>query len=168
MGTPGTWQQLGNQAVGQWGQLLNAQFQNQRDAAESNRADSSGWGQVAGTLLSLVPGFQEGGAIPDDGMPVPMEASPSGGAIEDDVPAEIDGGQPAKLNAGEFVMPEDVVRWLGEKGMQQIIVKARKDMGNPEQAPAQPEVSAGINGPPGAPPVPPRGVGAIPELEGVA
>ena len=112
-----------------------------------------------------MPGFQEGGAIPDDemdGQYLPEEMSPSGGAIEDDIDAEIaDSGRPAKLNAGEFVVPKDVVSWLGEKGLQNIIMKARKEMGDPDQAPAQPEMGP----PPGQPPIPPRGVGAIPEME---
>src|SRR4029077_15969618 len=84
-------------------------------------------------------GFAEGGAIPESeiitpdgrrlryqegGAAIPPEASPSNGAIPDDVPAQIDGQTPARLNAGEFVIPEDVVKWMGEKGMQQMILKA--------------------------------------------
>jgi len=161
MGTPGTWQQIGNQALGQWGQVLNAGFQNAMDQYNANQQSSSGFGSVVGTLLNFIPGFQEGGAIPDDGTAIPPEMSPSGGAIEDDIPAEMEGGSPARLNAGEFIVPKDVVSWVGEKGMQQFILKARKEMGDPSKAPAQPETSAGTNGPP----TPPRGVGAIPEME---
>lgn len=102
---------------------------------------------------------EQGGVIPephqlfqDGGTAIPVEASPSGGAIPDDVPAEIDGQAPAQLNAGEFIVPQDVVKWLGEKGMQQVILKARKEMqgGNGER-PAQPEM--------GPPPIPPEGAG---------
>jgi hypothetical protein len=174
MGTPGSWQTAGNQAIGQWGQILNAGFQNRLAQHQADQASSSGWGSAMGTALSLIPMMaQEGGAIPDPsdmgGGPVPIEASPSGGAIPDDIPAEIEGGQPARLNAGEFVMPKRTVAWLGEKGMQAIIAKADKEMGIPPQPPAEPEMG-GPGGPPpgGPPPIPPRGVGAIPELEGVA
>ena len=182
MGTGYQWQGMGNQGLGQWGQMLNAGFQNKLAAHEAKQSESSGWGgligTVAGTFLGGPAGgmaggafgsmFQEGGVIPDgeeEGMYLPEEMSPSGGAIEDDIDAEIaDSGQPAKLNAGEFIVPKDVVGWLGEKGLQQIIMKARKEMGDPDQAPAQPEMGP----PPGqAPPTPPRGIGAIPELEGM-
>lgn len=171
MGTGYQWQGMGNQGLGMWGQMLNAGFQNKLASWQANQESSSGWGDILGIGASFagkamgVPGFDEGGAIPEEeGMYLPPELSPSGGAIEDDIPAEIEGGRPAKLNAGEFVMPKDVVSWMGEKGMQQFILKARKEMGDPNQAPAQPEMGP----PPGqAPSVPPRGVGAIPEMEGV-
>ena len=159
MGTGYQWQGMGNQGVGMWGQILNAGYQNQLQQWQADQSASSGWGQALGLAASFIPGFAEGGAIPEpDGAMIPPEASPSGGAIPDDVDAQIEGGPQAKLNAGEFIVPKDVVQWLGEKGMQQIILKARKEMGNEEQRPAQPEP-----GPPEA--IPPRGVGAIPELE---
>jgi len=44
--------------------------------------------------------------------------SPSSGQEVDDVPA--------KLNAGEFVMPDDVVRWKGEEFFQGLIAKSRQ------------------------------------------
>jgi hypothetical protein len=171
MGTGYQWQGMGNQGLGMWGQMLNAGFQNKLASWQADQEASSGWGDILGVAASFggkamgIPGFQEGGAIPEDeGMYLPEEMSPSGGAIEDDIDAEIEGGRPAKLNAGEFVMPKDVVSWMGEKGMQQFILKARKEMGDPNQAPAQPETGP----PPGqVPSVPPRGVGAIPEMEGM-
>jgi hypothetical protein len=155
MGTGMGWTGMGNQAVQGWGNLLNAGFANEMDRFNANQSQSSGWGQAAGIAGNLLSSYlQEGGAIPDPGQAIPVEASPSGGAIPDDIPAEIDGEMPAQLNAGEFVMPQDVVKWMGEKGMQQVILKARKEMGDPTQAPAQPEI--------GPPPTPPEGVGAIP------
>ena len=173
MGTPYQWSGLGLQGYGQQGQIMNAGFQNELDAARLKNESSSGWGAVLGTVASFIPGFAEGGVIPDDEMAegemVPQEASPSNGAIPDDIDAEISpSGRPAKINAGEFIVPKDVVSWLGEKGMQQFILKARKEMGNPDMAPAQPET-----GPPPdqgqPPPIPGRGVGAIPEpMEGMA
>jgi hypothetical protein len=168
MGTGTQWQGLGNQSLGTAGQIASARFQNDLAKQAAQQSSSSGFGSLLGTAASFLPmfGFDEGGAIPDDptqGRSIPVEASPSQGAIPDDIPAEMDSGRPAKLNAGEFVVPQDVVKWLGEKGMQQFILKARKEMGDPNQAPAQPQQGGP---PPGAPPIPPRGVGAIPEMEG--
>jgi len=160
MGTGMGWQGQGNSAIGGWADILNKGFSNQMDSYKANQESSSGWGSalgLVGGIASKFMPFAEGGVIPDpDGMQIPEEASPSGGAIPDDIPAEIEGGMPARLNAGEFVVPQDVVKWLGEKGMQQVILKARKEMtgGNGER-PAQPEVTGG-------PPIPPESVGAIP------
>jgi hypothetical protein len=173
MGTGYQWQGMGNQAIGQWGQILNAGFQNQLDAWKAKQEAGSGWGSALGMAASFIPMMiQEGGVIPeegggDQGQYLPEEMSPSGGAIPDDIDAEIGPeGRPAKLNAGEFVVPKDVVGWLGEKGLQQIILKARKEMGNPEQAPAQPEMGPPEGEQQQQPMIPPRGIGAIPELEG--
>jgi hypothetical protein len=93
--------------------------------------------------------------------------SPSGGAIEDDIPAELPDGGPARLNAGEFVMPKRTVAWYGEKGMQAFIDKADKEMGLPKQPKAEPEVAQGPP-PDQQAPIPPNSVGAIPELAEVA
>jgi hypothetical protein len=76
-----------------------------------------------------------GGAIPEDattGGFVSHHLSPSGGAKTDDIPA--------RLNADEFVMPKDVAHWYGKKTFQDMIIKARKAMGDPGQAPAQPQM----------------------------
>ena len=156
MGTGMGWQGLGNNAIAGWGNILNAGYQNQMAQYNADQQSSSGFGGLLGSVVgSFLPGFAEGGAIPEEeGTYLPEEMSPSGGAIPDDIPAEIEGGGPAQLNAGEFIVPKDVVKWLGEKGMQNFILKARKEMGDPSKAPAQPEM-----GPPGAPPVPPEGAG---------
>jgi hypothetical protein len=147
MGTGQGWQGLGNQAISGWGNILNAGFNNQLDAFNAEQQASSGWGDILGTGLGFATKFlpfQEGGVVPepDEGMLLPEEASPSGGAIPDDIPAELDSGAPARLNAGEFVMPKDVVQWIGEKGMQQFILKSRKEMtGANGERPAQPEAA---------------------------
>jgi hypothetical protein len=44
--------------------------------------------------------------------------SPSGGQQVDDVPAQ--------LNAGEFVLPDDVVKWKGEEFFQKLISTSRQ------------------------------------------
>jgi len=158
MGTGQGWQGLGNQAISGWGNILNAGFNNQLDAFNAEQQASSGWGDILGTAIGYgtkFMGFAEGGAIPDEGMMLPEEMSPTGGAIPDDIPAELDSGAPARLNAGEFVMPKDVVQWVGEKGMQQFILKSRKEMtGANGERPAQPETA------PAGPPM--DSVGAIP------
>lgn len=144
LGTPSTWSSMGSQALGMLGNVMNTKYQNQMAKYEADSAESGGFMDFLGKAAGFATPFllAEGGIIPDDedGMYLPPEASPSGGALTDDIPAEIEGGQPAQLNAGEFVIPEDVVSWLGEKGIQQIILKARKEMsgGNGER-PAQPE-----------------------------
>jgi len=166
LGTAPQWTQIGNQGLGNWGNLMNQSFQNQMAEHESKQNSSSGIGELIGAGLGVASMFMaEGGVIPDDemaegepGRAIPIEASPSGGAIEDDIPAQIGDGTPARLNAGEFVMPKDVVSWLGEKGMQQIVLKARKEMGDPNAAPAQPQQGP----PPGGPPPQFESVGAIP------
>jgi hypothetical protein len=166
MGTGGSWQGLGNQGIGMWGDILNTGFNNQMDRWKGEQEASSGWGDVLGTVAGIAGGRifgAEGGVIPDPtqmfqdgGGPVPPDMSPSGGAITDDIPAEIDGQAPAQINSGEFIVPKDVVKWLGEKGMQQVVLKARKEMqgGNGER-PAQPEM------------IPADGQGAIPMPPGM-
>jgi len=158
MGTGYNWQGAGNSALAGWGNILNQGYQNQLAQFEADQNSSSGWGNILGIGAGIAGkffGLAEGGAIPEDGMPIPEEMSPSGGAIPDDIPAELDSGAPARLNAGEFVVPKDVVKWLGEKGLQQIILKARKELeGNNGERPAQPQIG-------GPPPqgIPPEGAG---------
>jgi hypothetical protein len=60
----------------------------------------------------------------EGGNMVPPEASPSGGEAVDDVHAMV--------SEGEFVMPKDVTSWFGEKFMQNLINKARKEMSEPK------------------------------------
>ena len=97
----------------------------------------------------------EGGVVPEGGLPtgnptgnpqgapqgspqgaIPMDASPSNGAVTDDVPASGPSGA-IRLNGGEFVIPKDVVSWEGEKSLQNLIAKARKGK---EGAQAKPTV----------------------------
>lgn len=81
---------------------------------------------------------------------VPYEMSPSAGAIPDDVPAQVSDGGTANLSPGEFVIPQDVMSWKGQEWAQKEIMKARKSMGDPNQAPAQPTMppmSGGIPAP---------------------
>jgi hypothetical protein len=139
MGTPTQWQQLGNQGLNIWGNTLNQGYQNQLAQFQANQQASSGIGSILGTGLGLaasfIPGLDEGGevAMPHEGIPVPAGMSPTGGAQPDDVPAA--------LTAGEFVFPKDVMQWKGQEWAQKEIMKARKQMGDPNAAPAQPEAT---------------------------
>jgi hypothetical protein len=143
MGTNTQYMGLGNQAVGQWGNTLNASYQNQLDRFKANQSASSGWGSALGLVGGLAGkafSLADGGAVPDprEVGAIPDDMSPSGGQAIDDVPAN--------LNVGEFVIPEDVVNWFGEKHMYGLIDKAGKERDEakhttqaiPEYGPATP------------------------------
>jgi hypothetical protein len=163
LGTGPQWTQIGSGAAGSWGDTQTAAYNAQMEKYKADQESGGGWGKLLGAGLSFashfLPGMQEGGAIPEGPGVIPAEASPSGGAIPDDVAAQTDQGQPLQVNAGEFVVPKDVVGWLGEKGLQQIILKSRKEMqgGNGER-PAQPST--------GPAQIPAQSVGAIPAPAG--
>jgi len=129
MGTGVQWNGQGNQALAGWGNTLNMGYQNQLDRVKANNT-SSGWGSALGLVGGLAGkafGLAEGGAVPDpqEGGAIPDEMSPSGGAIVDDVPA--------RLNAGEFVIPDDAVSWFGEKHLYGLIDKAQRERDEAKQ-----------------------------------
>lgn len=164
MGTNTQYQGLGNQSNANWGNVLLGQdrnniarFQAQTEANKQTSGVGSVLGLVGG-LASKAFAFEEGGpvphegAIPDDmppeqpqGTVMPMDhqgvsvdpaLSPSRGAIPDDVPAQ--------LNAGEFVIPRDVVSFKGEEFFQRTIQSARKAAQSPDNArPSIADVPAG-------------------------
>jgi hypothetical protein len=124
MGTAPQYMGLGNQSVAQWGNTLNMSYQNQLDRFKAQQQASSGLGSILGMGLGLAGkafGLEDGGAIPDprEVGAIPEEISPSGGEQVDDVPVN--------LNVGEFVIPDDVVSWFGEKHMYGLIDKANKE-----------------------------------------
>lgn len=143
LGTDLAWTGVQSNALGGQTQAMNTQFKNQAEADDAYNKSSSGVGSVLG--LGAAIGKKalmaaEGGAIPDKpdqqpGGPVDPSMSPSGGAATDDVKASAPGIPQIRLNGGEFVIPKDVAGWLGEKAIQDMIVKARKAMGqSPDQA----------------------------------
>lgn len=86
--------------------------------------DTGGWADDGSSSGDFSMGFAAGGAIPDGpttGGGVPPSASPSGGQQTDDVNAH--------LNAGEFVLPKDIVAWKGQEFFQKLIMDARSKMG---------------------------------------
>ena len=128
MGTGLQWQGAGNQALGTWGNALNTGYQNELASWQAAQNASSGIGGLLGTGLGIAASFMEEGGQVTSGGNVPQQASPSQGKAIDDVPA--------RLTAGEFVVPKDAVSWYGERYFQKLIETARKEK---EQAPAKPE-----------------------------
>jgi hypothetical protein len=140
MGNPTAWTGLGNAGLSSWLNGMNSQYNAQLGEFKANQEASSGIGSLLGAAAGIglgmagLPGSSVGGkllgkmfdfagggpveGIPTSGPAVPPEASPSGGRAIDDVPA--------RLTAGEFVMPEDATSWYGEKFLTDLIVKARK------------------------------------------
>lgn len=100
------------------------------DVGNANVDTSGGWGDYSTPDTSGFTdysgdsggdsGYAQGGAIPDptSGGQVPTSASPSMGQNTDDVPA--------RLNAGEFVIPRDVAAWKGHEFFQKLIDQSRK------------------------------------------
>ena len=165
MGTGAQWSNMGNQALNTWGNTLNTGYQNRLAQFNANQQASSGLGSLLGVGAGLINGagtaggatglmalgLAEGGAVPSGATPggnVPASASPTGGKAIDDVPA--------RLTAGEFVVPKDVVSWKGEEFFQKLIDGSRK--AKPE-ASAKPEYAIV---PPQAPTFSSRPAGAIP------
>src|SRR5215218_2900686 len=170
MGTGLQWQNAGNQAVGTQSDVMTAGYKNQLDYNKAINSQSSGWGTALGLVggiglsafmpgmqgmaTSLLPKFAEGGEVPHSGVPVTSDMSPSGGAAIDDVPA--------RLNPGEFVVPNDVVKWKGEEFFQKLIEGSRK---RKQEAPAKPQMGAvpvgeapTVSTVPMPPPLPPTAV----------
>lgn len=143
MGTATQWEGMGNQALGVWGNTLHMGYQDQLAQWQANQSASSGWGSALGLIGGLGSSllkFEEGGSVPQaiptgatPGGAVPPALSPSAGAAVDDIDA--------KLTAGEFVVPKDVVQWKGEEFFQREIQRAREAR---TRAPARPSRTAGI------------------------
>jgi hypothetical protein len=76
---------------------------------------------------------------------IPMGVSPSHGQNVDDVPA--------RLNAGEFVVPRDVAAWKGQEFFQNLIKKSRTLSAG---APAKPSMKPPLPGQQQRPSIAPR------------
>ena len=86
------------------------------------RGGGGGWGGPAlaqRTGQGYFPGLAAGGIPPDatSAGPVPAALSPSNGQQTDDIPA--------RLNADEFVIPQDVSKWKGQEFFQKLIDQSR-------------------------------------------
>jgi hypothetical protein len=101
-------------------------YQAPQDQSSGGNYNSGGYYAKGG----MVRGRPGRGVIPTSGGPVPRGASPSQGRQTDDVPA--------RLNAGEFVIPRDVTQHFGTKHFQDTIKRSR-------------QLRTGMNGPPAKP-----------------
>lgn len=147
MGTAPQYMATGNQALNTWGNTLNMGYQNQLAQYQANQNSSSGIGGILGGVLGVIPAFlEEGGAIPDgsgaQGRRLDPSMSPSRGAAIDDIPARVNqSGQEVRLNADEFIVPNDVAKWKGEEFFQKLIEQSRAAKQNatakPEFKPAE-------------------------------
>lgn len=115
---------LAGAALGAIGTIGGAYLGGPAGAAVGGAAGKAAGSAVAATG-GMIPEMARGGA-PAGPHYVSPSASPSRGAITDDVPA--------RLNAGEFVFPKDVVAWRGEAWMQKEIQKARQERQQKEVA----------------------------------
>lgn len=137
MGTSTQYGQLGQQALGTAGALKGQEYDAAMAAYNAKQQSSSGLGGLLGAGLGLLgsstnaAGAAGLGMFLEDGGAVPDTASPSAGKGIDDVPA--------RLTAGEFVIPKDVLSWKGEEFFQKLIEGSRKSK---PSAPAQPQRGA--------------------------
>ena len=188
----GQFTNMGATAAGNIGNIQNMGFTNAMDKYKAEQESAGdGWMGLLGTGIGALAGGpagasigggigklfgEEGGAIPEPtqmfangGGPVPIEMSPSGGAIPDDIGATINGSdgstQQAQINADEFIIPAPVAKWMGQKQLQKMIAKAQQEMADPNAAPAQPEIVADGGE---MPPPTMDGAGIPPIPEGVA
>lgn len=101
--------------------------------------EQGGLGDYSSSTNDYTGAYASGGAIPagpTTGGGVSPAMSPSGGQQTDDVNAH--------LNAGEFVLPRDIVAWKGQEFFQKLIADARAKMGG---APAHGKPAAPRPGP---------------------
>lgn len=147
------WFQSGNQAMGNAVNAYNNYYKN--SYPERQQSGSSGIGAGLGLIGGILQAIDDGGpvldnpqaalpapggALPATGHVVPAAASPSGGRDTDDVQA--------RVNVGEFVVPRDVVSWLGEKEMYKLIQKSKEDRSKVEQeTTAKPAALPALPGP---------------------
>lgn len=103
----------------------------------NNAGDYSSMGGYGMARGGSVPGGQRG-VLPTTGGHVPRQLSPSGGRNTDDIPA--------RLNAGEFVIPKDIAAWKGQEFFQKLIMDSRKKLAT--AAPAQGQAKPALPGPP--------------------
>jgi hypothetical protein len=130
MGTGVQYMGLQNQALNTWGNALTQGYNAQLGAYNAGN-QGSGWGTALGLAGSAAIKFLADGGMADNmttGGDVPADASPTGGGAIDDVPA--------RLTAGEFVVPKDVASWKGEEYFQKLIDQSRKAKGEASAKPA--------------------------------
>lgn len=118
MGTPTGFLGAGNAALGTWGNALTSGYNTALSNYNANNQSGSALGQLLGLGIGMIPGLEEGGAVPD-------QASPSNGKAVDDVPA--------RLTVGEFVIPKDVALRKGHDFFERLVQKTREATGQPQK-----------------------------------
>lgn len=140
MGTALGWNGASNSAIGQQGNLMAQDYKNRYDYSQTPTGVGALLGYVAGNATKALSFFGGGGStlssagagLYSEGGAVKTKQSPSAGAIPDDVPA--------RLSAGEFVIPKDVVAWKGEEFFHKLNMSAREKRG--ETSPPRREMGA--------------------------
>jgi hypothetical protein len=110
------------------------------------------FGEIVGGLsglagsggLSAVLGFAEGGAIPyraEGGAATAKSPAAMPRPASQGIPPE---NQQVIVSPGEYIIPDDVARWEGEKKLQQIVNKAREERIATDQQRAHNQRSMGI------------------------
>ena len=160
-----------NNALSTWGNTLNMGYNNALSASQQSSGIGGLIGNVAGSVLPMMFGMADGGAVPTMGYAgagpvaaypggnpaapapaVPPSGGTPGGAVPTGAPGAAQALPPgdtdtvhAALTPGEFVMPLRATQWYGEKFMQDLIAKADKGMA---QAKAKPSAAPTPPGPP--------------------
>lgn len=103
---------------------------------DNNNSDATSYDDYSGDYArgGRVPQRGGGGrgVLPTTGGDVPRSASPSRGRVTDDIPA--------RLNAGEFVIPRDVTAHKGSEYFHRLIANSRKVRTGMAGAPARPKM----------------------------
>jgi hypothetical protein len=121
MGGPTDWMNMGNKAVGNWGNTLTNMYSTQMDGYAAGQQGKSGMmsaiGTIGGAALGGPMGASLGGALfsAEGG-----EISGPGGPKDDAIPAQ--------LSDGEYVIPEEVVRRKGTEFFDKLISKTKEDL----------------------------------------
>ncbi len=123
MGTGQSWAGQGLAANGQGANITNAGFQNKLNAYS---AQGNPWELVAGiggawAGSGFAVGANDGGIIAPEEMDHPTQQTATG---HDAIPAS--------LTPGEYVIPKEVVTFLGVDKLNKIVAKAREAQGIPE------------------------------------
>ena len=106
--------------INSWTNALNTGYSNALEQQKLEAESSSGIGSILGAVASIGRSF-----FAKDGGKVPLEMSPSRGAIPDDVPS--------MLSAEEFVFPDYATKFFGHDKLKKMITQARDGMGIQEE-----------------------------------
>jgi len=119
-----------------------------------------GSGMSQNTAISpATPAFAAGGMMaspPPETPPADVPPSPPPGALPEEVADDVD----AKLSRGEYVIPADVVRFMGLEQIEKIIGKAKQglmamqEQGRIQDAPPPEAAASPADGPPAPAPAP--------------